>query len=140
MKRLKFLLVDDSPSTNFFNEIMIKKTAEYEEIQIAKNGEDALERLNSSFIPDVILLDINMPIMNGWEFLEEFQNLDARFDNTMIILMLGAKLSTDQKELITTIPNVRGCIEKMLTKDMVINIVTKFREKTLLNKCESILD
>ncbi|WP_405205140.1 response regulator [Aquimarina sp. LLG6339-5] len=136
MKKLKFLLVDDSPSTNFLNKVMIEKASISEEIRIAKNGEEAIQILNSSYIPDLILLDLNMPVMNGWEFLEEFQKLNAQFKNITIILMLGVELPEEKKSLIHTIPNIKGCLEKMLTNDIVMDLVTKYQENSIVNKCE----
>ncbi|KAA1243995.1 response regulator [Aquimarina sp. RZ0] len=138
MKKLKFLLIDDSPSTNFFNKVMIEKISVSEEIQNVENGAEALQVLNS-YVPDLILLDINMPVMDGWEFLEEFQKSDARFKDVMIILMLGAELSENKKELIKTIPYIKGCAEKMLTQEAITDFVAKFHENILLNKCESVL-
>ncbi len=139
MNRINFLLVDDSPSTNFFNKVMLEKVDELNELKIAENGQVALEILNSQYIPEIILLDINMPVMNGWQFLEEFQKLDKKFQDTMIILMLGAELPESKKQLIKTIPNIKGCVEKMLTKDVIKDILTKFQNNLLVNECESIL-
>ncbi|WP_299434506.1 response regulator [uncultured Aquimarina sp.] len=136
MKKLKFLLVDDSPSTNFFNKVIIEKNSISEEIQIAKNGEEALRFLNSFYIPDLILLDINMPIMDGWEFLEELQKLQGRCKDVMVILMLGTELSEEKKDLINTIPNIKGGIGKMLTNNIVMDLVTKYQENSKVDKCE----
>jgi len=136
MKKLKFLLVDDSPSTNFFNKVIIEKNSISEEIQIAKNGEEALQILNSFYIPDLILLDINMPIMDGWEFLEGFSKLQKQYKDVMIILMIGAELSEEKKDLISTIPNIKGSIGKMLTNNIVMDLITKYQESSIVNKCE----
>lgn len=136
MKKLKFLLVDDSPSTNFFNKVIIEKNSISEEIQIAKNGEEALQILNSFYIPDLILLDINMPIMDGWEFLEGFSKLQKKYKDVMIILMIGAELSEEKKDLINTIPNIKGSIGKMLTNNIVMDLAAKYQENSIVNKCE----
>ncbi|WP_298544877.1 response regulator [uncultured Aquimarina sp.] len=136
MKKLKFLLIDDSPSTNFFNKVIIEKTSMSEEIQIAKNGEEAMQILNSFYIPDLILLDLNMPIMNGWEFLDEFQKLKGHCKDAMIILMLGAALPEEKKDLIKTISNVKGTIGKMLTNNIVMDLVIKHQENPTIDKCE----
>ena len=128
---LKFLLIDDSKATNFFNKVMIEKVATPKDLKIAVNGLDALNILNLPYIPDLIFLDINMPVMDGWEFLKEFQKLDARFKNVSIMIMLGVELPLEKKALIHTISNVKGCTGKMLTRDIIQNVIARLNDSTL---------
>jgi CheY-like chemotaxis protein len=72
------LLVDDDKIFNFINTQMLKQTGMASEIHTALNGKQAIEYLTESYretssVPDVILLDLNMPIMNGFDFLEAFK-------------------------------------------------------------------
>jgi len=72
------LLVDDDKIFNFINTQMLKQTGMASEIHTALNGKQAIDYLNESYretssVPDVILLDLNMPIMNGFDFLEAFK-------------------------------------------------------------------
>jgi len=77
MKKLNsFLLIDDSKSANVFNDKMIRKINCVEKIYIAENGKEALDILEAGILPEIIFLDINMPVMNGWEFLAEYQKFD----------------------------------------------------------------
>lgn len=65
------LLVDDDETTNFVNEMLLKDMGVTEQILTAHNGQEALElileRCENNECPSLILLDINMPVMNGFE-------------------------------------------------------------------------
>ncbi|MBQ4821707.1 response regulator [Aquimarina sp. MMG016] len=127
MEKLKhFLLIDDSKATNFFNKTIIEKVACVEKVVIAENGKDALDYIEKGMIPEVIFLDINMPVMNGWEFISNYQKLDDKFKKSIIILMLGAELNQEEKKLVESIPEIHGFEEKMLTKNIVQKIVNNF--------------
>ncbi len=125
-KLKKVLLVDDSQSTNFFNKMIIERTNVSENVGIAKNGSEALEYLQSGAVPEVIFLDINMPVMNGWEFIAEYQKLEEEYKGAIIILMIGAELNHEERKLAESIPEIRGFREKMLTKEVVFDIVDKY--------------
>ncbi|WP_281988210.1 response regulator [Aquimarina aggregata] len=125
-KLKKVLLVDDSQSTNFFNKVIIEKSDVAEEISIAKNGIEALEYLHSGNIPEIIFLDLNMPVMNGWEFLIEYQKLDKGMKGSIIIVMLGASLNKKEENFIKSIPEVKESREKMLNKEIVNDIMNTY--------------
>ncbi len=133
MKNTKFLLVDDSQSTNFFNRMMLTKALPDHDTQIAENGEEALKLIHGTFRPDIIFLDINMPKMNGWEFLEALQKTNLTPNDTAVILMLGAELPDHKKQEVNKIPYIKGCLPKMLTQDTVLNTVSKLENNELVN-------
>jgi len=68
------LLIDDSDAANQINKYHFNK-AGFVDIAIAKNGQEALKHLKSNLnhLPELIMLDISMPVMNGFEFLEELR-------------------------------------------------------------------
>ncbi|MDY8138008.1 response regulator [Aquimarina sp. 2201CG5-10] len=127
MEKLKtLLLVDDSRATNFFNKTMIEKVGCAEEVIVAENGKEALQYLQSGISPEIIFLDINMPVMDGWEFLSEYQKLQNKQDKSIIVLMLGASLSSEKEKLARSIPEIKEFREKMLSKKIVSDIITKY--------------
>lgn len=71
------LLVDDDPTTNFLNKLLLQRMEVAEQLLVAENGREALRTLTQTCLlaeapvcPALILLDVNMPIMNGFAFLE----------------------------------------------------------------------
>lgn len=73
-------IIDDDPITVFGMRKILESVVECKEIETFSNGKLAIDEIrnrinNGNPIPEVIFLDINMPIMDGWQFLEEFINL-----------------------------------------------------------------
>jgi CheY-like chemotaxis protein len=108
MKKLKglncILLVDDDDVNNYLNKLLIEKSGIDVHVEIALNGLIALEYLtstgrykeNNTFPkPGIIFLDINMPRMNGWEFLDEYNKLDDNQKGKIVIAMLTSSNNTD---------------------------------------------
>ncbi len=87
MKKLKkILLIDDSEATNAINTSLLKNLEIADQIITKNNGEDALLYLSKNnednfVIPDLIFLDLNMPTMGGFEFLEKYSSLDDKYTN-----------------------------------------------------------
>ncbi|MEW7277088.1 response regulator [Aquimarina sp. 2201CG1-2-11] len=125
-KTKQFLLVDDSEATNFFNKMMIQKTGYADEILIAKNGEEALDYIKSGIFPSVIFLDINMPVMNGWEFLTAYQKLSSEFKKSKIVLMIGAELINGDKKMAEEMPDIITHSPKHLTKELITKVVEEY--------------
>lgn len=82
MKKVNSIyIVDDDPITVFGIRKMLRPVTNCDDIQGFENGQTAMDDLKNRLehgvqIPDVIFLDINMPIMDGWNFLDEFVTLD----------------------------------------------------------------
>ncbi|MHA7057513.1 response regulator [Aquimarina sp. M1] len=127
MEKIKqILLVDDSTATNFFNKTIVNKTKCAQDILVAENGKEALQIINSGDIPEIIFLDINMPVMNGWEFLSELRKFNDQLLKTVVVLMIGATLSPEEEKLAYSFPYVKEFKEKMLTTEIVKGIVEKY--------------
>lgn len=125
------LLIDDDHATNFIHQFAIKKTRCTENIIVVENGLEALEYLQSienkhSPQPNIIFLDINMPIMNGWQFLEEYQKLNINKPGNIVLIMLTTSLNPDDLMKAKTFPAINGYRHKPLTADMIEGIIEEF--------------
>jgi CheY-like chemotaxis protein len=119
------LLVDDNYEDNFFHQIIINKMDITNSVQVAEDGLEALEFLKKEgqVIPELIFLDINMPKMNGWEFLEEYHKLDPKCKARITIMMLTTSANPDDIEKAKHIEDVTGFKTKPLTEEMLNEII-----------------
>ncbi|GAA0730025.1 response regulator [Aquimarina litoralis] len=135
MRKLKrFLLIDDSKATTFFNKTIILKTEVVEEIAVAYNGKEALESLQSNSAPELIFLDLNMPVMNGWEFLDAYHHHSNPFQNSKIIVMLGVEIGKEEREKLLSFPQVVEFRDKMLSKKVLEEIIQKYFAQEVSSK------
>jgi len=125
------LLIDDNPDDNFFHEREIKKNDIATHIVTMNSGSDALSFIksqadNMDMRPDLIFLDINMPGMNGWEFLEQYELLDKELQNGIIIVMLSTSENPDDIAMAKKWSFVFGFFSKPLSKEILKIIVDKY--------------
>ena len=95
------LLIDDDPDTNLIVSHWIKKENLASHLGTALNGEEALDYLKKNPPPDFILLDINMPRMNGWEFLEEYKKLPYEKQSSTTVIVITVSENPDDKNKAT---------------------------------------
>jgi response regulator RpfG family c-di-GMP phosphodiesterase len=122
------MLIDDSPDDNFFHSREIKKADIATKIITENSGEEALAYLKSNQEPhsDLIFLDINMPGMNGWEFLEEYNKLDKDLQGHAIVIMLTTSDNSSDVAKSKTFGSVSEYITKPLTKEILKGITDKY--------------
>ena len=106
------LLVDDDILTNSINKIVITKSDPNIKITTAKNGKKAIELITEKgFIPDLIFLDVNMPEMNGWAFLDAITDLNIDIP----VIMLTSTQNPDEINKALSYSMVKDFISKPLT-------------------------
>lgn len=123
----RIMLVDDNPNDNFFHHRVIKKADLDINIIIKDTGRAAIDYLLSKDIPnnptpDLIFLDINMPSMNGWEFLEEFNMMDKKIQEKAVIVMLTNSENPIEIKKAKEYTFVYDYLTKPLTHEMVEKI------------------
>jgi len=121
----KILLVDDDKSFIHLNRAMLKYNDVTCQIDECRNGQEALAYIDvAKQLPDVILLDIDMPVMNGLEFLEKFEGHDNRDEQTKVFVLSS---SVDQDRVKSRRYNfVKGYFHKPLTDSHIKEILSLF--------------
>jgi CheY-like chemotaxis protein len=119
------LIVEDDSTTAFITRMLIKDLNVSDHVEIASNGEEALKILKNGKIPELILLDLNMPVMDGYEFLESFYASCKNIADQTKIVLLAASYKKGDKAMADQY-NISELIEKPLTEDKMINIINNF--------------
>lgn len=121
------MLVDDDQINNFINKRIINKLNITNEVKVALNGEEALEHIErfcnqNGDCPELIFLDINMPVMNGFEFLNEFKNLNLKNkDEVKIIVLTTSSNPGDLQKLKEH--SIKGFLNKPLTEKKILEAI-----------------
>ncbi|HSH64478.1 MAG TPA: response regulator [Bacteroidia bacterium] len=135
MKKINcILLVDDNPADNEFHKIIINDSNVCNQVKIATNGKNALDYIIKSGNqgtedtpkPDLIFLDINMPGMNGFEFLEEYHKLDEKLKSKIVIVMLSTSLNPDDSERAQKNEEVTEFMNKPLMVETLKKMIEKY--------------
>lgn len=125
MKLKKILLIDDDDTVNFISKKLIEKSGISETILAKSSGQEALDylQLNSSAdaLPDLIFVDINMPEMDGWSFVEEISSMIVDLSKTKIIL-LTSLINPSDLDRVANIPAIFSLKEKPVSLAMLEEI------------------
>jgi CheY-like chemotaxis protein len=114
-------LIDDDPVVNMINKKIINLSNFTAKVTIHTEAKKALAEMNEIIdtdplgFPDIIFLDINMPEMDGWEFLEEFARFPDSIQNRCKIYMLTSSIDTNDIERSKTYTSVADFISKPLS-------------------------
>jgi CheY-like chemotaxis protein len=125
------MLIDDDFATNLYHKLVIAESDCTVNIVVKDSGEEALEYLQQPFNdenpkPNLIFLDINMPRMNGWEFLECYKDLPVGQQADNVIVMLSTSSNPDDLQRATQSPYVKDYRSKPLSVLMLEEIMEKY--------------
>lgn len=132
MKKINTIcLIEDEPIQTFIATKIIKMSGMCENILIFKNGKEAYEKLSAIILrgenlPEIILLDLNMPIWDGWQFLDEFTKIPI--SNTVIIYILTSSNDPD---------DLKKAEIYNLSNSYLVKPITLEQLKTILAEIES---
>lgn len=127
----KVLSVEDDEITQMLTELVLQDGNFCNVFEKAFNGEEALDLFKSideNGVPELILLDINMPIMGGWEFLDIFQELYPQFIIKTKIFLLSSSINPKDVERSKQNPHVIGFLSKPLDDEQVEKLKSFFED------------
>jgi len=121
MGKVNVMLIDDDMINNIANERLLKKTGIDIAVTSFLSGEEAIDYLlgNDPLKPDVILLDVNMPMMSGWEFLEKFEPFGIKSH----VIMLTSSVDPKDERKAAVHPLVRSFNIKPLDVHYMKNLL-----------------
>jgi CheY-like chemotaxis protein len=122
MKNGSIWVVDDDAIYQIIVKKIIEKSAAFSSVSTFQDGDIAINSLKNTIehnkvLPDVILLDINMPQMDGWEFMKEMSLIKAQLQKKIAIYIVSSSIANEDKEKSKTFPDILG----YLSKPVVLN-------------------
>jgi CheY-like chemotaxis protein len=125
------LLVDDDSTTNYLNQLLLNNMGVAEQVLVAVNGEEALRTLarvcpspGAATCPRLILLDMNMPVMNGLAFLEAYAQFPPAHPHAIVVVMLTTSLHERDLARAQALP-INDFLSKPLTREKVTMLLLK---------------
>jgi len=130
MKKKIIWTLDDDLIYQIIIKKLIQKSGEFSTHSSFVNGNLAIAalknmQLNNEDLPDIILLDINMPVMDGWEFMEEFQNIKSEINKKISIYIVSSSIAAEDKKKSQTYSDIKG----YLTKPISVAVLTDLGSK-----------
>lgn len=128
--KINLLVIDDDDINIFIIKKIVEKTGFNIDMVAKSNGKLAIDYLeeitaqNGAF-PDLILIDINMPVMNGWEFIEAYQELGFKEDANLYIL--SSSVYENDIEKTKSYKSVKGFISKPLSIERLTELIKTIR-------------
>jgi CheY-like chemotaxis protein len=124
-KKIIWVVDDDAIYQVIINKI-IQKSEMFSASSSFKNGKEAVSALHkiiekTELIPDIILLDINMPVMDGWEFMEEIKTIKSQINKKVIIYIVSSSIAIEDKNKSKEFNDVFAFISKPVNvKDIMM--------------------
>lgn len=126
---LRILLIDDDDIFIFLTKRMLMNTGLVKSIEVCKSAIDAVKFLSTTkhqeAIPDMIFLDLNMPGMDGWEFLENYQMLLPLMKNPPVLYVVSSSIAENDYDRAMSIQGVNGYLSKPLELTQIRTLLQK---------------
>lgn len=129
MKR-DICVIDDDLIYQLIIGKVIDRTGEFDSVCFCNDAIDAIEKFKSpeTILPSIILLDINMPQMDGWQFLDRLAVLRPNFINETVIYVVTSSIALSDREKALSYEEVDGFISKPLSVEKLKEIAIKHKK------------
>ncbi|WP_413998012.1 response regulator [Flavobacterium sp. W1B] len=122
-------VIDDDPIYQIIAKKIIQKSQMFSEAVSFQNGKTAFDTLynstqNNELLPDFILLDINMPIMDGWEFMAKMTEIKTAINKQILVYIVSSSIAQEDKKKAKNHPEILGYLSKPLSIDDLILIAS----------------
>lgn len=127
------LLIDDDFTTNYLHKKIFSKAEFNSPIEVANNGKEGIDKLlefnetiidNDAFV--LIFLDLNMPVVDGWQFLDLYEEIKPQLNYKSNLFVISSSINPDDEERAKRNSLVEDYIPKLLTVDRLIKLKENF--------------
>lgn len=125
------LLIDDDEATNFYHTVILEEESTDLYIHAVSSAKEGLDFLLSQGEyaelpkPGIIFLDLNMPGMSGWDFVNKYNQLSKEIHDQSVVVLLSTSLNPDDRERASQIPIVAEFVNKPLTPETFWRVVNE---------------
>lgn len=126
-KSLEILVIDNDPIYQLVTKKLLSKSVHSFETKAFTNGKEALDALLSSSdhsTKKMFLLDLDMPVMDGWQFLEAYYRQGLDKNNDFCIYIVTSSIAQEDKNKAKSYPAVHGYLEKPLSFDTIDQVIS----------------
>ncbi|WP_313807074.1 response regulator [Flavobacterium sp.] len=126
MSKQSICIIDDDPIYQLVTKKVIEKSAFFPIVNSFSNGLEAINYIKENLIlPEVILLDIEMPLMDGWDFLDEITRLRKELQNNSNIYIVSSSIAREDKEKAEAYDCIKGFISKPISLSIIEKIANE---------------
>jgi CheY-like chemotaxis protein len=122
----KYILVDDDPFNNIISRLEIENAVGEADIKIFQVPEEALAFIQNEYIksltPAILFLDINMPTLSGWEFMEQYEKFPEEVKQQLSIYILSSSIDLRDENKAKANKYIKGFLSKPLHGDAILSI------------------
>lgn len=132
--KIQIAVVDDDKIFQLITNKTLNTIEQVGQVWQFYNGDEALVYLQEHAsepdqLPDIILLDINMPVVDGWTFLKDYRDLHPQLSKPISIHMVSSSIDPKDIERAKTTPLVQEYIIKPITRDKILDVIRQKSEK-----------